>query len=141
MIVDANILLYAVDQTSPLHTRSSEWLEDTLNSPRRIGLPWQTLGAFLRIATHPRASRTPLSPGAAWEFVSDWLALDNVWIPAASKDTAAILGQLIARSQITANLVADALLAALAIEYGVPVASNDSDFARFPDCTWINPLQ
>ena len=140
MIVDANILLYAVDRNSPFHERSSQWLEDVLNSPRRVGIPWQTLGAFLRIATHPRASRTPLPPAAAWEFVDEWLGLNNVWVPHASKETAAILGQLIERSQITANLVPDAQLAALAIQYGVPVVSNDSDFARFPECTWINPL-
>lgn len=140
MIVDANILLYAVDSASPLHDRASEWLEETLNSPRRVGLPWQTIGAFLRIATHPRATRTPLPPAAAWQFVDDWLQQDTVWVPAASEHTAAILGELITTCRVTANLMPDAQLAAMAIELGVAVVSNDSDFARFPTCNWFNPL-
>ena len=28
----------------------------------------------------------------------------------------------------------------LALEQGVAVVSADSDFARFPEVTWVNPL-
>ena len=38
------------------------------------------------------------------------------------------------------NLVGDAGIAALALEHGLAVVSADSDFARFPELTWINPL-
>jgi hypothetical protein len=62
MLVDANILLFAVDEASPFHRAAASWLADRLNGPRRVGLPWQTLGAFLRISTHPRAAEHPLSP-------------------------------------------------------------------------------
>lgn len=140
MIVDANILLNAVDLDSPHHQRASDWLQSTINSPRRIGLPWQTIGAFLRTATHPRLSQAPLTAPAAWDFVEGWLGRDNVWIPPATSSTATILGRLLRETHVTSNLVPDAQLAALAIEHGVPVVSNDSDFARFPDCTWVNPL-
>jgi toxin-antitoxin system PIN domain toxin len=140
MIIDANILLYAVDADSSFHTPAASWLQDAINTPQRIGIPWQSIGAFLRISTHPRISRNPLSPTLAWEFVSDWLAARTVWVPPASANTALILGELIAESQVTSKLMQDAQLAALAIEYGVPVVSNDSDFARFPRCAWINPL-
>lgn len=140
MIVDANILLYAIDLESPFHGRAAQWLEEAVNSPRRVGLPWQTIGAFLRISTHPRLNESPLSVEQAWSFVDDWLAQETVWIPAATQHTASILGELLTATQVAANLIPDAQLAALAIEHGVPVVSNDSDFARFPGCAWINPL-
>ncbi len=140
MIVDANILLYAIDTASPFHHRAAQWLEDAINSPRRVGLPWQTIGAFLRISTHPRLNESPLSVEQAWAFVDDWLSQETVWIPPATQRTAQILGDLLMGSRAAANLIPDAQLAALAIEHGVPVVSNDSDFARFEGCVWINPL-
>ena len=141
MILDANILLYAVDASCVDNRVAAEWLEDQLSGPTRIGLPWQTIGAFVRIATHPRVYERPLSAPEAWAFVEEWLAAPNVWIPPAGKSTAVILGRLLESPGITANLVPDAQLAALAIEYGVAVASADADFARFGECRWVNPLR
>ena len=139
MIVDANLLLYAVDNTSAHHRVASGWLEEAMTGPLRIGLPWQTIGAFLRIVTHPRVTANPLDSATAWSLVSDWLAQPQVWIPPAGERTSEILGGLLAGG-VTGNLIPDAQLAAMAIEHGVAVASNDSDFARFPQCRWFNPL-
>ncbi len=140
MLLDANVLLYAVDHSSTRYETASAWLVEALTSGVRVGLPWQSIGAFLRIATHPRVSRHPLPAVEAWGFVESWLALEAVWIPPTTDRTAAILGRLLDASGVTANLVPDAMLAALAIEHGVPVVSADSDFARFPELRWVNPF-
>lgn len=140
MIVDANLLLYAVDADSPHHVPASEWLVEALNGDRRVGLPWQSLGAFLRIATHPRIAANPLTPGEAQGHVDAWLAAGPVWVPPATESTARIYAQLARAHLVTGNLVPDAQLAALALEYGVEVVSADSDFARFPEVSWLNPL-
>ena len=140
MLVDANLLLYAVDRNSPHHERAASWWTDALNGERRVGLPWQSIGAFLRISTHPRVTTVPLSGTQAWAHVASWLAVDKVWVPPATERTAAILGQLIDRHSVTANLVPDAQLAALAIEHGLVLYSADTDFARFDALRWVNPL-
>lgn len=140
MLVDANLLLYAVDATSPSHDRASAWLERTLNGDRRVGLPWQSIGAFLRIATHPRVTRNPLSTGDAWGYVQSWLDADPTWVPPATARTAAVLARLMRAAPITGNLVTDAQLAALAIEHGLVVLTADTDFARFAEVRWTNPL-
>lgn len=140
MIVDANVLLYAVDTEARHHRTALEFLEQHLNGDRRVGIPWQSLGAFLRIATHPRVMRSPLSAGAAVTFVADWLRAPATWMPDVDLATWRILGGLIEDSDATGNLMPDAQLAALAIQHGVPVASADSDFARFPGLEWINPF-
>lgn len=140
MLVDANILLYSVDSESPHHAPASEWLTAALNGPRRVGLPWQSLHAFLRIATNPRATREPLSAREAWEQVEDWLAAPAAWIPQPGGGHRQILGRLVRDLDLRAGLLTDGVLAALCIEYGLSVVSADSDFARFGELEWTNPV-
>lgn len=140
MLVDANILLYAVDRTSPFNASAARWLSDQLNGPGRVGLPWQSLSAFLRISTHPRATEEPLTPDRAWSHVLAWLSTEATWIPVPTERHADVLGSLIRAYQLRGNLVTDGEIAALAIEHGLAVCSADTDFARFQEIRWVNPL-
>lgn len=140
MLVDANILLFAIDEASPFHGVAARWLEDRLGGTRRVGIAWQSLGAFLRISTHPRAAERPLSPAEAWSYVEDWLAADAVWVPQPTERHNEVLGSLLTSYQLRGNLVPDAQLAALAIEHGLTICSADTDFARFREIRWENPL-
>lgn len=141
MLVDANLLLYAVDEESQFHARAAEWLTVALTGPTRVGLPWQSLVAFLRISTHPRASRQPLDPDQAWSQVETWLSVPSAWVPQATDRHAHVLGDLVTRYSLRGNLIPDAQLAALAIEHGLAVVSADTDFARFSEIRWENPLR
>lgn len=140
MLVDANLLLYAADERSSYNRAAAGWIAAQLNGPRRVGLPWQSLGAFLRIATHPRAMARPLTPAVAWQQVADWLAAPAAWVPVPGRSHAELLGDLVIRYDVRGNLVPDAQLAALALEHGLTVCSADTDFARFVDVSWENPL-
>lgn len=140
MLVDANLLLYAVNEDAPQHEAASSWLTDRLNGSRRLGLPWQSLLAFLRIATHARAFPRPLAPSVAWDRVADWLAAPAAWVPEPGAEHASVLGELVVRHDVRGHLVPDAALAALALEHGLGVASADTDFARFREVRWENPL-
>lgn len=140
MLLDANLLLYAVHKRATQHDAAAAWLTEQLNGPRRVGLPWQSLAAFLRISTHARAFPRPLEPAVAWDRVSDWLAAPVAWIPTPGPDHARLLGELLVNHDARGNLVPDAQLAALAIEHGLTVCSNDTDFARFTEIRWENPL-
>jgi toxin-antitoxin system PIN domain toxin len=140
VLIDANLLLYAADENSRFHDAASAWLERALAGDRRVGLPWQTLGAFVRVATHPRIYHEPLSPEQAWGYVRRWLAAEPVWIPPATGRTVSVLLDLAEQVPIAVNLVPDAQLAALAIEHGLVVHTADTDFGRFPGVRWVNPL-
>lgn len=140
MLVDANILLYSVDASSPFHDRANDWMFSSMNGDRRIGLPWISLLAFLRIATNPRASERPLNADEAWEHIDGWLDAPAAWVPEPGHGFRSILHDLMTRLDVRANLVTDAYLAALCIEHGLTIVSADSDFARFPDVTWLNPI-
>jgi hypothetical protein len=140
MLVDANILLFAADETSAQHDKAAEWLTQQLNGDRRVGLPWESLSAFVRIATHPRAAARPLTPAEAWKQVEEWLAVPIVWIPLPTDRHAAVFGGLVTRYNLAGNLIPDAHVAALAVEHGLTVCSADTDFARFSQVVWLNPL-
>jgi len=140
MLLDANLLLYALHRGADRHEVAAGWLTEQLNGSRRVGLPWQSLGAVLRISTHPRAFERPLSPATAWERVTDWLAAPVAWIPEPGPEYPRILGELITTGDVGGNLMPDAMLAALAIEHGVTLCSTDTDFARFRELRWHNPL-
>lgn len=140
MLVDANVLLYAVDDTSRFHEGARTWLEQALNGTRRVGIPWASLTAFLRIATNPRASESPMSSAAAWALVEAWLAAPTAWVPTPGDGHGEILGRLVRDLDLRGNLVSDAALAALCIEHGLQMVSADSDFARFTEISWVNPV-
>lgn len=140
MLVDANLLLYARNSDDPRHAPAREWLTAALNGPTRVGLPWQSLTAFLRTATNPRAFAQPLTPAAAADQVDAWLSAPAAWVPAPTDAHSQVLGRLIRGHNLTGPLIADAHLAALAIEHGLALYSTDADFARFTEIRWSNPL-
>ncbi len=141
MILDANLLLYARNASDPSHERAAEVLEGALNGPQRAGLPWQSLTAFLRIATHPRVFPHPLSAADAADQVEEWLAAPSAWVPQPSARHAEVLLGLVRGHRLTGALISDAHLAALALEHGVALWSTDADFARFEGLVWHDPLR
>lgn len=140
ILVDANLLLYAKDASAPAHPKARAWLEATLSAPTRVGLPWPSLLAFVRIVTNPRVYSRPLPLAEAWAQIDEWLALDSVWVPTPTERHAEVLGPLLVAAGAAGNLVSDAHLAALAVEHGLAVCSTDRDFARFPGVSWHNPI-
>ena len=140
ILVDANILIYASNEGASRHAQARDWLNDQLNGTSRFGLPWSALLAFLRLATNTRVFPRPLTMTLAWQQVSDWLACESVWTPEPTEHHAQVLGALLVLPGVHGNLVADAHLAALAMEHGLTLCSTDGDFARFPKLRWQNPL-
>jgi toxin-antitoxin system PIN domain toxin len=112
-----------------------------LNGSARIAFSWVSLAAFVRISTHPKASANPLKPSEAWKHVEEWLDCEPAWIPNPTEDHRKVLGDLVTKYQLRGNLITDAQLAALAIEHGLAIYSTDTDFARFDEITWNDPLK
>ena len=140
ILVDANLLVYAANHSAPEHGRARPWLDAHLSGTARVGLPWPSLLAFVRIVSNPAIMRNPVSPHDAWRQVKEWLACDAAWVPLPGARHADLLEAILEDSLITSRLVPDAHLAALAIEHGLTLCSTDGDFARFRTLKWENPL-
>ena len=140
ILVDANLLIYAANTAAPEHDLARSWLDEQLNGTGRVGLPWPSLLAFVRLASNPLVLRRAVTPGDAWRQVEEWLACESAWIPTPGPQHAEIVGRFLQHAWMTSRLVPDAHLAALAVEHGLTLCSTDGDFGRFPGVEWRNPL-
>jgi toxin-antitoxin system PIN domain toxin len=141
ILVDANIMLYAEDRLSPFHNKAKQWWDAQLSGITPVCLSWPVVTAFLRIATHPRVFRHPLSIDEALNRVQSWLDQPCIRLIEPTRKHWILLRELLEKTQSVSNFVSDAHLAALSIEHGCELWSSDSDFARFPGLKWRNPLK
>jgi len=140
IILDANILLYAYDSASSHHAKARSWVERVFSKATPIGLPWQTISAFLRIMTNARLPGERFSVPEAVQIVDRWLEQPNVRPLAPGEDHWPLFRQMVVEGQAPGPLTTDAQLAALTVEYGGILHTTDRDFARFPGLRWENPL-
>lgn len=140
ILLDANLLIYAVNADAPPHAKAREWLESVLSGPETVGFSWIVLLAFLRLTTRPGLFRHPLPADAAFDLVASWLGQTSAAIVHPGPRHLTILRGLLQPMGTGGNLTSDAHLAALAIECGAELCSSDTDFARFAGLKWSNPL-
>ena len=138
-LVDANVLLYAVNEDAPHHRSAKAWLDGALSGGDTVGFAWVALLAFVRLTTKVGLFPTPLATGDALDRVDAWLAQPAAVIVEPTARHAAVLRDLLAAIGTDGNLVNDAHLAALAIEHRSGIVSYDNDFGRFPGVSWSAP--
>jgi len=140
IIVDVNLLVYAVNEDAPDHQKAKSWLESAVSGTETVGLPWIVLLAFLRLTTRAGLFQRPLRVETAFDVIHSWLQQPTVTVPEPTSRHLQTLRDLVSPLGTGGNLTSDAHLAALAIEHGAEVCSTDSDFARFSRLRWRNPL-
>jgi toxin-antitoxin system PIN domain toxin len=138
-VVDANVLLYAVNERAAHHQAAKRWLDSALAGRETVAFTWNVLLAFVRLSTHPRVFPTPLEPGDALEIVEVWLGQPTAVVVEPGDRHLRVLASLLAEVGVGGNLVGDAHLAAIAIERGAEVVSFDTDFARFGGLRRVDP--
>ncbi|MGH3431753.1 MAG: type II toxin-antitoxin system VapC family toxin [Thermocrispum sp.] len=130
-VVDANVLLYAVNSDTPHHRTARDWLDHALNGEQTVGFTWLALLAFTRISTHPGIFARPLTVTEAFDVTEGWLERPGAVIVDPTHRHPAILRGIIEPLGTAGNLLNDAHLAAVAVEHGAEVVTFDADFTRF----------
>jgi toxin-antitoxin system PIN domain toxin len=139
-LVDANVLIYAVNSDSVHHHRVRLWFETALSGTDPVGLTWSVLLAFLRITTRRGILERPLPVSDALAYVDSWLRQPPVELVVPGPHHWAVLRTLLTASGTAGNLTSDAHLAALAVEGGWTLVSTDNDFRRFTGLELVNPV-
>ena len=139
-LIDANILIYAYNTGAPEHAKSRAWLEDAFSADDQICLPWSVIHAFLRLMTSGRVLPRPVAMEVIVGIVEEWLSLPQIVVTVPGPRYFEIFRRCLIEGQVRGNLVNDAHLAALALEYGATVCTADHDFMRFDGVNIINPL-
>ena len=140
IVVDVNLLLYAVISGFAQHEAARSWWEAALNGPEQVGLAGPAIFGFLRISTNRSILESPLPVEAATGYVTDWLAQPNASFLLPGPRHLSIVFDLLREAGTAGNLTTDAQLAALAIEHDAEMCSNDAGFGRFRGLRWTNPL-
>ena len=141
IVPDINLLVYAYNDGAPHHEAAKRWWEGLVNGAERVGVPWVVSTGFLRIMTHSRALTAPISQANAIACVQDWFRYAHITPINPGIEHLTHFQQNLDAAGVGANLVTDAHIAALAMDYQAEVHSNDSDFSRFPGLRWRNPLK
>jgi hypothetical protein len=140
ILPDLNLLVYAYNSDAPDHEAARKWWEATLSVPRSVALPWAVSLGFLRLMTSRSTLVDPMSPAEAIGHIRSWLECPQVVILEPDPRHLDLVDELAQAAGKAGALTTDIHLAALAIEHGAELHSNDGDFDRFPGLRWINPL-
>jgi len=140
ILVDANILIYAYDETSASHRAARAWVEDAFGQEDEVGIALVSILAFLRIMTNPMLFDTPMSVAEAAEIVTEWVSRPNVGLVQPTQRHFELVAELARGGKARGPLLMDAHLAALAIEHGATLCTSDRDLWRFPGLRVEDPL-
>ncbi len=138
-LVDANVLLYAVNRDAEHHETARAWLDRALSGDATVAFSWVALLAFVRLSTKVGLFPSPLGIEGALDRVHAWTTAAPAVIVEPTPDHAMVLRRLLGEVGVGGNLVNDAHLAALAVEHRCVVVSYDNDFSRFDGVTWEQP--
>jgi toxin-antitoxin system PIN domain toxin len=140
IIPDVNLLLYAYDSNSPFHAKASAWWQRSLSGSEPIGIPGVIIFAFMRLGTSARIFQNPMTVSEAAGHIRSWLKQPQVQVLEPGTKHIEQTLQLLEHIGTGGNLVTNAQIAALAIEYEAVLHTTDTDFMRFPNLRWRNPL-
>ena len=140
IIPDINLLLYAYDSSSPFHAKTAGWWQSCLSGTEPIGLLHVVVFGFVRVATNARAFLNPMTPKEAAGHVRSWIEQPPVRVLDPGPDHIQRTLKLLKTIGAAGNLVSDAQMAALTMDYGGVLHTADADFMRFPGLRWHNPI-
>jgi uncharacterized protein len=138
-IVDANVLLYAVNTSAFHHERSRRWLDGALSGGDTVAFAWLALLAFVRLSTKRELFPAPLTIEQAMDRVDAWIEAPAAVVVEPTPQHSTVVRMLLSPLGAGGNLVSDAHLAALAVEHRCGIVSFDNDFSRFANVHWEPP--
>jgi toxin-antitoxin system PIN domain toxin len=140
IVPDINLLLYAYDAASPSHAKAAAWWERCLSGKEPVGLLPGVVFGFVRIGTNPRAFQHPMTPREAAGHVRSWLEQPPVELLEPGSTHVDEVLRLLESLGTAGNLVTDAQIAAAVLHHGAVLHTADTDFIRFANLRWLNPI-
>lgn len=140
LLCDVNVLVYAHRADAADHARYREWLERALTEEPAFGVSDLVLSGFVRVVTHPRVFHDPSPLDTALRFAAALRDHPHAIPVTPGRQHWDIFARLCRTSGAKGNLVADAYLAAMAIESSTEWITTDRDYARFPGLRSRHPF-
>lgn len=138
--LDVNVIVTAMRPDAERHQAMKSWLEDAVSAPEPVGVSDVVLSGVARILTHRRIFDPPSGIDEVLFELSRLRGADGVVTLVPGPRHWTIFDRLCRQTRARGKLVADAAHAAVALEHGATMISDDGDFAQFPGLTWRRPL-
>ena len=138
-IVDANVLVYALDADAPQHLASRHLLDEGRSGTTTLYVTSQILCEFYSIVTNARRVAKPRNAADAIAAIAGLLSFLHV-LPVPARVVEGWL-DLLRRRPVTGGDVFDLQLAATMLANGVPriYTFNTTDFERFSELVISTP--
>ena len=140
IVPDTNLLVFVYNVDAPQHNSAQQWWDWLINGTERVGAPWVVSTGFIRVISNRRIVPPALAPVEAVDLVGDWFSYPHIEPIDPGPAHMDHFRRFLEVPGSGPNLVPDAHIAAIAMEYDAEVHSADRDFGRFPGVRWHNPL-
>jgi toxin-antitoxin system PIN domain toxin len=140
LCLDVNVLVVAQRADLPDNDRYGQLLESWANGLEPVGVPDMVLSGFLRVVTNRRIFAEPTTSTEAWDYVERLLASPTVALLRAGERHVTHFRRLATDIEARGSDIADAYLAAYALDNNATFISADRGFARFSRLRWRHPL-
>lgn len=140
-VLDANILIYAVNTDAPQHAAARRLLEAALDPTATLYVTLQILCEFYSVVTSPRRIVRAFTAAEATQMIMDLTELPGWRILSTSVLAAQKLAELLKRHPVTAADIFDLQIVATmqANSIGRIYTFNADDFQVFPELTVVTP--
>lgn len=140
IIPDANLLLYAYNTDFPFHKKAENWWSKCLSGDESIGLCSVVLYSFVRVGTNTKAFEKPFSIEESIDHIRSWMQVPATEFISSEWDDFEKSMELLLQAGTGGNLTTDAQIASLGMKYQAVIHTADTDFVRFPEVKWVNPM-
>ena len=139
LVLDVNVVLAAHREDHTHYALVRAWLDEVFAREEAFSVPTFVWASFLRLATSRRPFPVPTPRGEAFAFIEAARAHPQHLALEPGRRHLALLRRVCEEADATGDLIADAVIAAIALEHDGTVASLDRDFARFPSIQHVIP--
>ena len=138
-LLDVNVVLAAHRADHPHHRPVRAWFDQVLAGDEPFAIPALVWASFLRLATNRRIFEIPTPRPDAFAFIEAAYAQPLHVAIAPGPHHLAVVRRLCDEADAAGDLVPDAVIGAVAVEYSCDLVTLDRDFARFPSVRRMRP--
>ncbi|OGG24214.1 hypothetical protein A3A79_03430 [Candidatus Gottesmanbacteria bacterium RIFCSPLOWO2_01_FULL_43_11b] len=137
MLVDSNIIVYAINTSSPKHKRAQEFCQQKKSN---LVVTHQNVLESLRVLTHPKFSH-PMAARSALRAVNAIVSAFSLITPL--YETLEITQMFMKEHSLVADKIFDAYLVATMLTHGITeiATDNERDFALYRGIKVVNPFR
>ena len=139
-LLDVNVLVNAYRRDATRHVEFLRFVQSLVDGNQPYAIPSVVFSGFFRITTHPRIFSPPSQFSDALTFAEQLRAPAHCLTVVPGANHWSIFVGLCEQGGARGSLISDAYLAAIVIEMGAELVTDDRGLGRWPGLRWRHPL-